>query len=100
MEILKDFVMLEEYWAVGSSFGRTDDQTIDFLENSYWRDGWGLENRGNNKTKLMQVNTGDYFIMKSSATRGINHAISFTRVKAVGKIIDRTNWFTFSIKWL
>lgn len=88
-----------EFWAVGSSFGATDDQTKDFLVNNYWRDGWGIINDERNKGELVQVQKGDYLVMKSSATRGRGHNISFTRIKAIGKITGKANYFTFFVKW-
>jgi 5-methylcytosine-specific restriction enzyme B len=88
-----------QFWAVGSSFGGTEDQTKDFIKNNYWRDGWGLSGDDRNKDILLQIKKGDILIMKSSATKGVGHATSFTKVKAIGKITGKANHYTFLVKW-
>ena len=103
MEIIDNFALPEEdgvqFWAVGSSFGGTEDQTKDFIKNSYWRDGWGLNNDDRNKETLLLVKKGDIIIMKSSSTKGTNHKLSFTKVKAIGRIKGKANYYTFLVKW-
>ncbi|MBK9460070.1 MAG: hypothetical protein IPN94_11725 [Sphingobacteriales bacterium] len=37
--------------------------------------------------------------MKSSSTKGANHAITFTKVKGIGKVISKENYHTFKVKW-
>jgi len=88
-----------QYWAVGSSYGGTDDQTNRFLSNSAWIEGWGEHNDDRLKPILETVNVGDVFAMKSSATKGVNHHLTFTKLKAIGIVTGRSNYFTFSVKW-
>jgi hypothetical protein len=104
MEIIKDFIMPAEYWAVGSYWQKNEqtqknDQTEDFLKKDRWIDGFGKLNNPKNINKLNEVRIDDYFIMKSSSNRGQDRQIPFTRVKAIGKITGRIDWFTFSVKW-
>jgi 5-methylcytosine-specific restriction protein B len=103
MEIIDNFKFPAEegvqFWAVGSSFGRTEDQTKDFIKNNYWRDGWGLVKDERNKETLMHVKKGDILIMKSSSTKGTDHKLSFTKVKAIGRITGKANYYTFLVKW-
>jgi 5-methylcytosine-specific restriction protein B len=88
-----------QFWAVGSSFDGTDDKTKDFITNNYWRDGWGLSNDDRNKEILVQIKKGDILVMKSSSTKGKGHLTSFTKVKAIGKIKGRVNYYTFLVTW-
>ena len=79
--------MGEEFWAVGSSFGGVRDQTKDFLIKGYWQDGWGKSDDNRNQEILSLIKTGDYLLMKSSSTKGADHSISFTKLKAHNKIL-------------
>ena len=87
-------------WAVGSSFGGTRDQTGKFLQNNEWVEGWGLSNNDRYKKILDLISVNDYLVMKSSATKGTNHSITFTRLKAIGKVIGKENYYTFMVNWL
>lgn len=89
----------EQYWAVGSSYGGTDDQTNKFLANNEWIEGWGRLNDNRLESVLETVNVGDIFAMKSSATKGANHHLTFTKLKAIGIVNSRSNYYTFSVKW-
>ncbi|MBP8114445.1 MAG: hypothetical protein KAY50_03750 [Chitinophagaceae bacterium] len=90
-----------EYWAAGSSFGGTRDQTETFIENGIWQDGWGKSGDDKNKQILSLIKKGDYLFMKSSATHGVGHKISFTKLKAIGEVIGKIkdNYYTFRVKW-
>ena len=96
---LNDYILEKKYWAVGSSYGGIDDHTEEFLANSQWVEGWGVMGDTQNQRKLEEVEIGDILVMKSSATRGVNHAITFTRIKAIGIVLNKVNYFTFSVKW-
>jgi 5-methylcytosine-specific restriction protein B len=100
--MLEEIQSLREYfWAVGSSFGGTKDYTNFFLSKSIWEDGWGKSGDPVNKPTLDMIKKGDYLLMKSSSTKGTGHKVSFTKLKAVGKITGRVkhNYFTFLVDW-
>lgn len=99
IEIITDFKLPKQYWAAGSSYGGTDDQTEKFFANAFWIEGWGLIKDERNKSILDNIQIGDILAMKSSATKGANHSITFTRLKGIGIIIARINFYTFSVKW-
>src|SRR5258708_14677092 len=99
LELKSNVIMPQQYWAVGSSYGGTRDQTSKFLANSQWIDGWGVSKDDRNKSILEQVQTNDILAMKSSATKGLNHAITFTKLKAIGIVLSKMNYYTFSVKW-
>lgn len=88
------------YWAVGASFGKNNkDMSPEFLEKSLWYDGYAANDDMQYKTVLDQIMVGDILLMKSSATKGANHAIPFTRLKAIGEVKEKVNEFTFAIDW-
>ncbi|WP_158860974.1 AAA family ATPase [Lunatibacter salilacus] len=86
-------------YAVGSSFGGTKDVSKEFFEEGIWYDGHA--ERGDMKyiNVLKVINVGDLLVMKSSATKGKNHKISFTKVKAIGQIKSKIDTHKFSINW-
>ncbi len=98
LEII-DFKFPRQYWAAGASYYGTDDQTSRFLASKQWVEGWGTMQDARNKTVLDRIQEGDILAMKSSATKGANHAITFTKLKAVGIVQKRENYYTFSVKW-
>ncbi|WP_255569496.1 AAA family ATPase [Cellulophaga sp. HaHa_2_95] len=88
------------YWAVGSSFGGTDDKTQEFIDNKNWFDGKYENGDLVNLSHLEKINLGDVLVMKSSATKGKNHSITFTKVKSIGVITKRLDTHKFKIDWL
>lgn len=89
------------YWAVGASFGGDNDVSEDFIKNEEWYDGYANNNGDErNKTYLEKVNVNDILLIKSSATKGTNHKTSFTRLKKVGIVTEKVNYFHFKVKWL
>ena len=38
-------------------------------------------------------------LMKSSSTKGVNHSITFTKLKGVGKVINKDSNHYFRVKW-
>jgi MoxR-like ATPase len=90
---------MTKYWAVGASWSGKDDVTPEFLEKGIWFDGYADNGDDRNKDLLEQVNIGDILLMKSSATKGSNHDITFTRLKGIGKIAGKEDYYSFKVKW-
>jgi hypothetical protein len=89
------------YWAVGSSFGGgTDNMSEEFLTESYWYDGYAEEGDLRYKPILDTVRVNDILLLKSCATKGPKHSISFTRLKAIGRITEILDFYNYRIDWL
>ncbi len=89
------------FWAVGSSFNNSnDDKTKYFIENKIWFDGYADDDDDRNIKILDKIKKGDILLIKSSSTKGINHKTTFTKLKAIGIVIDKKNQYTFHIDWL
>lgn len=88
------------YWAVGSSFGGTDDKTNQFLKNNNWFDGKYEQGDKVNQSYLEQIKVDDVFVMKSSSTKGKGHQITFTKVKAIGIVTKVLDVHKFEVNWL
>jgi hypothetical protein len=99
LEIIPNFEFPKQFWAVGSSFGGKNDQTSKFISNDQWIEGWGLSNDERYKSILETVQVGDVLAMKSSGTKGLNHLMTFTKLKAIGIVLGKVNYYTFSVKW-
>ena len=100
MEILSIHDFPRQYWAVGSSFGGVRDQTSQFLNDEVWVEGCALSGNNRYKMTLDQIRLGDILAMKSCSNKGVNRSIAFTRLKAVGIVLGRKNYFTFTVNWL
>jgi hypothetical protein len=90
---------MNNYWAVGANWGGNEDVSPEFLEKGIWYDGYAANGDEKNKHFLNQIKIGDFLLMKSSATKGTNHDITFTRLKGIGKIISKENYYSFKIEW-
>ena len=91
----------KKYYAVGASFkSGNEDMTVDFITSRKWYDGYASNGDNRNQKILDEIKEGDVFLLKSSATKGVNHDITFTRLKRVGVVFDRENDFTFNVNWL
>ena len=91
----------KKYYAVGASFkSGNEDMTGDFITSRKWYDGYASNGDNRNQKILDEIKEGDVFLLKSSATKGVNHDITFTRLKRVGVVVDRENDFTFNVNWL
>lgn len=89
------------FWAVGSSFNNSnDDKTKYFIENKIWFDGYAADDDDRNIKILDKIKKGDILLIKSSSTKGANHKTTFTKLKAIGIVIDKKNQYTFHIDWL
>ncbi len=88
------------YWAVGATFGGTDDVSDEFKENNEWFDGYADDGDDRHKGWLEKMQIGDVLVMKSSATKGPGHSTSFTKVKGVGVLLSKHDYYHFQMKWL
>ena len=88
-----------KYWAVGAAHGSTD-VSKDFLDQGIWYDGYAEDGDDRNRDTLNEVEIGDMILMKSSSTKGANHSITFTKLKGVGKVINKDNYHYFKVKWI
>lgn len=90
----------KNFWAVGSSFNNSnDDKTKYFIENNIWFDGYAADDDDRNIKILDEIKKGDIILIKSSSTKGINHKTTFTKLKAIGIVIEKKNQYTFHIDW-
>ncbi|REE78831.1 ATPase family protein associated with various cellular activities (AAA) [Lutibacter oceani] len=87
-----------KYWAVGSSHDG-EDVTNFFLKNNVWYDGYAEHGDFKYVNTLKEINIGDILVMKSSSTKGPKHSITFTKVKGIGKIINKIADHKFEMLW-
>lgn len=91
---------LKNFWAVGASFSN-GDMTDYFINENIWYDGYGVHDKNDKNIKtLKKVKEGDIFLIKSSSTKGTNHNISFTRLKAIGVVTDIEDQYSFNVDWI
>ena len=88
------------YWAVGANWGGNEDVSSEFIEKNIWYDGYAANEDDRDKYALENVKKGDFLLMKSSATKGAGHATTFTKLKAIGEVIEKENYYSFKVKWL
>jgi len=86
------------YWVVGATHGETD-VSKEFLEKNIWYDGYAEDGDERDKDTLEEVEVGDILLMKSSSTKGPNHSITFTKLKGIGKIIEKEEYYSFKVQW-
>lgn len=90
---------MNNIWAVGSTFGKTDDVSAKFLKDGIWYDGYAEDGDYRYKDILSKITVGDILVMKSSSTKGPGRKISFTKVKAVGRVKEKVSFYKFLIDW-
>lgn len=88
------------YWAVGTKWG-DEEMLPDFVKHEYWADGYGEGDNEKYKTTLSNVKVGDIFLAKSSFTSGQKgNKQSCMRLKNIGIVISKEDWYKFKVKWL
>lgn len=88
------------FWAVGASFGAQNDKTAEFKNSGEWYDGYAAAGDNRNRDVLDEVKVDDILVMKSSSTKGLGHKISFTKIKAIGIVQEKLDYYRFRVKWL
>ncbi len=89
-----------KYWAVGSSFGGTEDKTEEFINNNEWFDGRYDAGDFVNKKYLEKIKIDDILVVKSSATKGKGHKTTFTKVKVIGVVVKIIDVHHYKVNWL
>lgn len=99
MEIIDSVKFSRRFWAVGAYFNDEGiDKSNDFFYRKIWFDGWAEINKDlRNKPQLDSVQTNDILVLKSKATK--NRTEPFTRLKAIGIVMERKSISTFSVNW-
>lgn len=86
------------YWAVGAAHGG-EDVSKEFIEQGIWYDGHAAKGDDINRDILNKVAVGDILLLKSSATKGPKHAMTFTLLKWIGKVISKSDYYRFDVAW-
>lgn len=97
---VKSYLKEHNFWAVGFYWESQGDMTKKFLEEGIWIEGFlaGGDNRYEKSVKAISV--GDYLLLKSSATKGAGHKVSFTRMTRIGRVLSKLNESSFKVDWL
>ena len=78
-----------QYWIAGAHWKKgenSEDKTREFVEKGVWLNGFGPESDDPSIETVKRVRPGDQIAIKSSFTKGKNHDITVTRIKAIGVI--------------
>jgi len=86
------------YWAVGADHDGTP-KLEEFLDKGIWYDGYADDGDDRNRETLSKVVVGDILLVKSSATKGQNHSTAFTKLKAIGVVISKDEYYSFNVNW-
>ena len=89
---------VRKYWAVGATFGDSD-MSKEFISEGIWYDGWADDGNTKDDAILKEINVGDCLILKSSSTKGPGRQISFTKIKGIGIVIEKEEYYSFKMKW-
>lgn len=80
------------YWLVGFNFNNKDSQLERFFSENIWESRYN--DNSNSDQQLLKlaksIKKGDILILKSTATKGLNHNIPFLRVKGIGIVENDT----------
>lgn len=87
------------FWAVNSIWSE-GDQLERFKKQAIWEDGWSKNADPRDNVVLAQVKTGDIFVVLSSSTKGEQHNIPFTKIKAIGEVLAKNTEGLFSVNWI
>lgn len=71
-------------WLVGYNFGGTDNQKDRFFKENIW-----VGREKNNKDNIpieKCIKKGDILVLKSTATKGTRHNITFMRIIGIGRV--------------
>ncbi len=81
------------YWLLGHAFGRNNPQYERFIFNGIWEGGFDIRKPVDQRQMSLarKIKIGDIVLLKSTATKGVNHDIPFLRIKAIGIVESEIN---------
>ena len=76
----------KNYWLLGHAFGKNNPQSNRFILNGIWEGGFDIRKPVDQRQMSLarKIKIGDIVLLKSTATKGVNHDIPFLRIKAIG----------------
>ena len=76
----------KKYWLLGHAFGKNNPQYERFILNVIWEGGFDVRKPVDQRQMSLarKIKIGDIVLLKSTATKGVNHDIPFLRIKAIG----------------
>lgn len=76
----------KSYWLLGHAFGKNNPQYERFILNGIWEGGFDVRKPVDQRQMSLarKIKIGDIVLLKSTATKGVNHDIPFLRIKAIG----------------
>ena len=76
----------KNYWLLGHAFGKNNPQSNRFILNGIWEGGFDVRKPVDQRqiSLARKIKIGDIVLLKSTATKGVNHDIPFLRIKAIG----------------
>lgn len=83
----------KKYWLLGHAFGRNNPQCERFILNGIWEGGFDVSKPVDKRQMSLarKIKIGDIVLLKSTATKGVNHNVPFLRIKAIGIVESEIN---------
>ena len=83
----------KKYWLLGHAFGKNNPQYERFILNGIWEGGFDVRKPVDQRQMSLarKIKIGDIVLLKSTATKGVNHDIPFLRIKAIGIVESEIN---------
>lgn len=97
---VKSYLKEHNFWAVGFYWVSQGDMTQKFLGEGIWIEGFLASGDKKYEKSVKAISVGDYLILKSSATKGAGHKVSFTRMIRIGRVLSKLNESSFKVDWL
>ena len=97
---IKSYLKEHNYWAVGYNWNSSGDMSQKFYEEGVWIEGFLSDGDKRYEKQVKAISVGDYLLMKSSATKGAGHKVSFTRLSRIGRVLAKLNDYSFKVDWL
>ena len=97
---VKSYLKEHNFWAVGFNWVSEGDMTQKFLEEGVWIEGFLASGDKKYEKSVKAISVGDYLLLKSSATKGAGHKVSFTRLMRIGRVLSKLNESSFKVDWL
>lgn len=97
---VKSYLKEHNFWAVGFYWVSQGDMTQKFLGEGIWIEGFLASGDKKYEKSVKSISVGDYLILKSSATKGAGHKVSFTRMIRIGRVLSKLNESSFKVDWL